>query len=210
MMRADKVLAAFGRVPNTEDIGLASVGVRCDERGRIVTGDYGETSVRGIYAIGDVTCGPALAHVASREAEIAVDHIFRGELAWPQTVAPDLVPSAVYCEPQLAGFGLREEEAEAKGLPFKKSVFPYRGAGKSVALERTEGFVKILADPETGEILGAHVVGAEATELIHELLLARHGELLVDDVASMIHAHPTLSETIMEAARGVHGRPIHL
>ncbi len=209
-VRATKVLAAFGRVPNTENMGLESVGVRCDERGRIVTRAYGETSVRGVYAIGDVTCSPALAHVASKEAEIAVDHIVRGEQAWPQTVASDLVPSAVYCEPQLAGFGLREDQARAKGIPFKKSVFPYRGAGKSVALERTEGLVKILADPETGEILGAHIVGAEATELIHELLLARHGELLIEDVESMIHAHPTLSETIMEAARGVRGRPIHL
>lgn len=209
-VRADKVLAAFGRVPNTEDIGLASVGVRFDERQRILTGAYGETSVRNIYAIGDVTCSPALAHVASKEAEIAVDHIVRGEQAWPPTVALDLVPSAVYCEPQLAGFGLREDQARAEGIPFKKSVFPYRGAGKSVALGRTEGLVKILADPGTGEILGAHIVGAEATELIHELLLARHSELLIEDVESMIHAHPTLSETIMETARGVHGRPIHL
>lgn len=207
---AQKVLAAFGRVPNTQGIGLEEVGIRCDERGRIVTGPYGETSVRGIYAIGDLTRSPALAHVASREAEIAIDHIVRGEQAWPRTVAADLVPSAVYCEPQLAGFGLREEEANAKGIPFKKSVFPYRGAGKSVALERTEGFVKILTAPETGEILGAHIVGAEATELIHELLLARQAELLPEDIESMIHAHPTLSEAVMEAARGVHGRPIHL
>lgn len=207
---AQKILAAFGRLPNTQGLGLANVGIHCDERGRIVTGAYGETSVRGIYAIGDVTCSPALAHVASREAEIAIDHIVRGEQAWPQTVEADLVPSAVYCEPQLASFGLREEEAKAKGVAFKKSVFPYRGAGKSVALERTDGFVKILAAPETGEILGAHIVGAEATELVHELLLARQAELLPEDVASVIHAHPTLSEAVMEAARSVHGRPIHL
>lgn len=209
-VRAAKVLAAFGRVPNTEDLGLAALGIRCDGQKRIVTGAYGETSMPGIYAIGDVTATPALAHVASREAEIAVDHIVRGGQAAPQAVAPDLVPSAVYCEPQLAGFGLREERAKAEGIAYRKSVFPYRAAGKSVAVGRTEGFAKILADPKTGEILGAHVVGADATELIHELLLARHAELLAEDVESMMHAHPTLSEVIMEAARGVHGKPIHL
>lgn len=207
---ATKVLAALGRVPNTEAIGLDDVGVRCDQRAQIVTGPYGETSVRGLYAIGDVTRSPNLAHVASKEAEIAVDHIIRGNRASLKTVSPDLVPSAVYCEPQLAGFGLREREAKANDVPFKKSVFPYRGTGKGMALERPQGFVKILAAPESGEILGAHIVGAEATELIHELLLARHSELLTDDVESMIHAHPTLSEAILESARGVHGRPIHL
>jgi dihydrolipoamide dehydrogenase len=207
---ASRVLAAFGRVPNTQSIGLETVGVRCDERGRIVTGAFGETSVPGIYAIGDVTCSPALAHVASKEAEIAVARIALGDAASLRGIDPSLVPSAVYCEPQVAGFGLREEQAKAEGVKYCKSVFPYRGIGKSIAVERAEGMVKILADPDTGEILGAHIVGAEATELIHELLLARHAELLAEDVASMIHAHPTLAEGVMEAARGVRGRAIHV
>jgi len=206
---AAKVLTAFGRVPNTGGIGLEGAGVRLDERGYVITGDFCSTSVAGIYAIGDITRTPLLAHVASKEAEIVVDHI-AGVASSERHVDPDLVPSAVYCEPQLAGFGLREQQAQARGIRYKKSVFPYRGAGKSVAIGRTEGLVKILADPETGEVLGAHVVGADATELIHELLLAKHGELLADDVQSMIHAHPTLSEAVMEAARGIGGQPIHI
>lgn len=205
---SDKVLAAFGRVPNTRDLGLEKLGVKIDDRGYVVTGDYGETSVKSIYAIGDITRSPQLAHVASKEGEIAVEHI-AGHSPREPRVNPELVPSAVYCEPQLAGFGMSEARAEKEGIKFKKSVFPYRGAGKSVAIGRTEGLVKILADPQTGELLGAHIIGADATELIHELLLAKHGELLAEDVQSMIHAHPTLSEAVMEAARGLDGRPIH-
>lgn len=205
---SDKVLTAFGRVPNTRDLGLEKLGVKIDDRGYVVTGDYGETSVKSIYGIGDITRSPQLAHVASKEGEIAVEHI-AGHSPREPWVDPELVPSAVYCEPQLAGFGLREARAVKEGIKFKKSVFPYRGAGKSVAIGRTEGLVKILADPQTGELLGAHIVGADATELIHELLLAKHGELLAEDVQSMIHAHPTLSEAVMEAARGLDGRPIH-
>lgn len=208
VIASEKVLVAFGRVPNTRDIGLEAVGVEIDERGYVVTGEYGETSVPSIYAIGDITRTPLLAHVASKEGEIAVEHI-AGRTPRECCIDPDLVPSAVYCEPQVAAFGLREERARKEGIEFKKSVFPYRGAGKSVAIGRTEGMVKILADPQTGELLGAHIVGAEATELIHELLLARHGELLAEDIQSMIHAHPTLSEAVMEAARGIDGRPIH-
>lgn len=208
-VRADKVLTAFGRTPNTQGIGLEAVGVRTDERGYIPTGDYGETNVKGIFAIGDVTRTPALAHVASREGEIAVEYI-AGRHGDTRNIDPSLVPSAVYCEPQLAGFGLREEEAKASGMAYRKSVFPYRGIGKSVAIGRSEGLVKIIADSETGEVLGAHIVGADATELIHELLLARQAELLPEDIHSMIHAHPTLSEAVMEAARGLDGRPIHI
>lgn len=205
---ADKVLAAFGRVPNTDGIGLERIGIECDGRGHILTGDYCETNVRGIFAIGDVTCTPALAHVASKEAEIAVEYI----AGQPRVRRIDVesVPSVVYCEPQVASFGFSEQQAIEQGLRFKKSVFPFRGTGKAVTIGKTEGFVKILADPETGELLGAHVIGADATELIHELLLAKHGELLVDDIEGIIHAHPTLSEAIMEAARGVHGRSIHV
>jgi dihydrolipoamide dehydrogenase len=111
----------------------------------------------------------------------------------------------VYCEPQLASFGYTEKKAREAGLAFEKGVMPYRAAGKSVAVGKTEGLVKILVDKETREILGAHVVGAEATELVHELLLAKSAELLPEDVATMIHAHPTLSEAVMEAARMVEG-----
>jgi dihydrolipoamide dehydrogenase len=208
-LSADKALVVFGRVPNTDGLGLQQVGVKLDARGFVDTGDYGRSSVNGIFAIGDVTATPALAHVASKEAEIAVEHI-AGHSPASKRVDASRVPSAIYCEPQVAGFGLREQDAAAAKLNFRKSVFPYRGAGKSVAVGRPDGLVKVLADAKTGEILGAHVVGHNATELVHELLLAYHAELLSEDVAEMIHAHPTLSEAVMEAARGVHGQPIHI
>lgn len=208
-IQAEKILAAFGRVPNTNGIGLESADVKTDARGYIVTGDYGQTSVSGIFAIGDVTTTPALAHVASREGEIAVEHI-AGRAPAEARVDFGLVPSAVYCEPQIAGFGLREDRAVKDGITFSKSVFPYRGAGKSVAIGKTDGLVKLLTDPDTGEILGAHIAGANATELIHELLLAKTSELLPEDLVRMIHAHPTLAEAISEAARGVYDKPIHI
>lgn len=208
-IEAEKVLAAFGRAPNTAGLGLEAAGVKLDDRGFVLTGDYGQTSVKGIFAIGDIVASPALAHVASKEGEIAVEFI-AGHSPASKSVAEDLVPSAIYCEPQVAGFGLREDSAAAKGVRFKKSAFPFRAAGKSVAVGKTEGFVKILSDPDTGEILGAHIVGGNATELIHELLLARSSELLAEDVARAIHAHPTLAEAVMEAAKGAVGKPIHI
>jgi dihydrolipoamide dehydrogenase len=122
---------------------------------------------------------------------------------------PDAIPSAVYTEPQIASFGPSEAKLKDGGVPFKKAVFPYRGAGKSVAIEQSEGSVKVLYDPETSEILGATAAGAEATELIHELLLAKTAELLPRDVATMVHAHPTLSEAVMEVMRAADGWAIH-
>jgi len=126
-----------------------------------------------------------------------------------KVVDPDSVPSAVYCEPQVAGFGLREDTAKAEGIAVKKSVFNYAGAGKTIAVGKPDGLVKVLCDPKTDELLGAHIVGHNATELLHELLLARSSELLPEDIANMIHAHPTKSKAIMETMRGVNGRPIH-
>lgn len=207
-LEADKVLVVFGRTPNTENLGLREMGVKLDERGYVKVGDYGQTSAPGIYAIGDITTTPALAHVASKEGEIAVEHM-AGQPPKEKAVDPDLVPSAIYCEPQVAGFGLREDQARAERREVRKSVFPYVGAGKSVAVGKPEGLVKVLVDPITDELLGAHIVGHNATELLHELLLAKTSELLPDDISTMIHAHPTISEAIMEVMRGVNGKPIH-
>ena len=206
--KADKVLVVFGRVPNTDTLRLKEAGIKLDQKGYVETGDYLQTSVPGIYAIGDITRTPALAHVASKEGEIAVEHM-AGHSPSEKRVDPNTVPSAIYCEPQVAGFGLREEEAKQAGIKFKKSVFNYPGAGKTIAVGKPDGFVKVLADAETDEILGAHVIGHNATELIHELLLAKHSELLPEDIASMIHAHPTISEALMETMRGINGKPIH-
>jgi dihydrolipoamide dehydrogenase len=203
---ADQLLVAIGRTCNTDGIGLDKLGITT-ERGFIPVGDYYETKVPGIYAIGDVVPTPLLAHVASKEGEIAVEHI-AGRTVEPR-LDPLSIPGATYCEPQVASFGLTEWKAVEQKVPFAKASFPYRGAGKSVAVEQSEGFVKIIYDPKTKEILGAHIVGANATELIHEILLARTAELLPEDIATMIHAHPTLSEAVMESMRAVEGWAIH-
>jgi dihydrolipoamide dehydrogenase len=206
-LEAEKLLVVVGRAPNTENIGLENVGITT-EKGFMPVGDYYRTTISTIFAIGDVVASPQLAHVASKEGEIAVEHM-AGKDPIPR-IDPHKIPSAVYCEPQVAGFGYKEHELQQEGLKYKKAVFPYRGAGKSVAVEKPEGHVKILYDPDTSEILGAQVVGSEATELVHELLLAKSSELLPADVAEMIHAHPTISEAIMEAARAAEGWAIHV
>ena len=205
-IEAEKLVVAVGRAPNTEDIGLENVGIET-ERGLIPVGDYYVTVVPSIYAVGDVVPTKALAHVASKEGEIAVEHMAGKDP--PPMVDTFSVPSAAYCEPQVASFGRTEEQLKKEGTAYNKATFPYRGAGKSVVLERTEGLIKLLCDPETSEILGAHIVGVDATELIHEILLAKNAELLPKDIAEMIHAHPTLSEAVMEAARAVEGWAIH-
>jgi len=205
-LKADKALCVFGRTPNTQDIGLENIGVET-EKGFIPVGDFGQTRVQGVFAIGDVVATPLLAHVASREGEIAVEYI-AGLKPEPRIVI-DEIPSAIYCEPQIASFGLREQQAKSEGIAYKKAIFPYQGVGKAVAIGKPQGLVKILTDPESDEILGAHIVGHEATELIHELLLAKIGELLPEDVGNMIHAHPTLSELSLEGMRAVKGHAIH-
>ncbi|MDR0305756.1 MAG: dihydrolipoyl dehydrogenase [Chitinispirillales bacterium] len=207
VISVDKVLVVTGRVPNTENIGLEELGVET-EKGFVKVGDWGQTNVKSVYAIGDIVNTPLLAHVASKEGEIAVEHI-AGQPPARSRIDLTKIPGAVYCEPQVASFGLTEEQAAAEGVSFNKAMFPYRGAGKAVAAEDAEGMAKIMTDPSTKEILGVHMVGACATELIHEFLLAASSELLPADIASMIHAHPTLSEVVMEAARAAEGRAIH-
>jgi len=213
-LEVDQILVVVGRAPNTEGIGLEALGIKT-EKGFIPVGDYYQTTVAGVYAVGDVIATPMLAHLASKEGEIAAEHMAHrssGQAGHATTARQDplSVPGGVYCEPQLASFGYTEKRAVEAGLKFQKATFPYRGAGKSVAIGRTEGLVKLLVDKETREILGAHVVGAEATELIHEILLARSAELLPEDIARLIHAHPTLSEAVMEAARAAEGWAIHV
>jgi len=200
---ACKIVVSAGRSPNTEGIGLENVGIKT-EKGFIPVGDYYQTALQGIYAIGDVINTPLLAHVASKEAEIAAAHM--AGRATIKQIEPSYIPSAVYCEPQVGSFGPTEEAATQAGIKFNKAVFNYKGAGKAVAIEEIDGFVKVLYAPDTKEILAAHVVGAEATEIIHEILLAKTAELLPEDVAEMIHAHPTLSEAAMEAMKIAEGR----
>ncbi|MCL2688796.1 MAG: dihydrolipoyl dehydrogenase [Chitinispirillia bacterium] len=208
IISVEKVLTVTGRVPNSGNIGLEEIGVKVDKHGFVDVGDYNETSVKSVYAIGDIVKTPLLAHVASKEGEIAAEHIAGHNPSHPG-INPSEIPSGVYCEPQVASFGLTEEQAAAKGIAFNKATFPYRGAGKAVAIEESEGLAKIMTDPSTKEIIGVHIIGGCATELIHEFLLARNAELLPADIAAMIHAHPTLSEVVMEAARASEGWAIH-
>lgn len=205
-LRAEKALCVFGRTPNTDALGLETIGIRTD-RGYIPVGDYGQTDVSGVYAIGDVVKTPLLAHVASKEGEIAVEHMAGHETN--ARIDIDEVPSAIYCEPQIASFGLRESQAIERNIAYKKAIFPYRGIGKAVAIGKPDGMLKLLFDPDTQELLGAHIVGHDATELIHEILLAKTAKILPAQVAQMIHAHPTISELVMEGMLAVGGQAIH-
>nr|WP_303645141.1 FAD-dependent oxidoreductase [Marinitoga lauensis] len=201
------MLVAVGREPNTKNIGLGNIGIEL-EKGFVKVREYYKTNVENIYAIGDIINTPQLAHVASKEGEIAVENMVGHKTE--KFIDINKIPSAIYSEPQIASFGYTEEKLKEKKIDYKKFIFPYRGIGKSVAIEKSEGFVKILTDKNTDEILGAHIVGAEATELIHEMLLAKNAELLPEDISKMIHTHPTLSEGIMEAFRGIEGWAIHI
>jgi len=206
-IEAEKVLCVFGRTPNTDNIGLENIGLKTEE-GYIPVVDYYQTRVEGVYAIGDVVKTPLLAHVASKEGEIVSEYI--AEYKPRPRIDLNEIPSAIYCEPQLASFGFTEDKAKEQNIPYKKALYPYRGVGKAVAIGKTEGMVKTLYDPETHEILGAHIVGHDATELIHEILLAKTAGLLPENIAEMIHAHPTMSEVVMEQMRAVDGQPIHM
>lgn len=206
-VEADKLLVVVGRVPNSAGIGLEDIGIE-PEKGFVPTGDFYETPVSGIYAIGDVINTPLLAHLASKEGEVAVEHIAGVEVE--PRIPADEVPMAVYTEPQAANFGLTEAQAKEKGLDVSTASFPFRGVGKAVAVGSMDGFVKLVYDTEIHEILGAHIIGPEATELIHEILLAKKMELLPENVADMIHAHPTLSESVMEAMKEATTGAIHI
>ena len=213
VLKAEKILVAVGRVPNTENLGLEKLGVKLD-RGFVTVKDYYQTDATTIYAIGDIVPSPLLAHVASKEGEIAVEFLaskLKGTKApHEKKLDPMLIPGATYCEPQIASFGLTEEKAKEKKIDYKAYSFPFTGNGKAKAVDRTEGLAKVLYDPKTKEILGGHVAGLYATELIHELMLAKKAELLPEDIATMVHAHPTVSEAVMEAARGAEGWAIHI
>lgn len=212
-LRSERLLVSIGRAPNTDNIGLESLGVRMN-KGYIETGEYYESSAQGLYAIGDICIQPQLAHVASKSGEIAVEHIAQQLLGTEapneSKINPYTIPSAVYCHPEVASFGLSEKKAKDLGVRHEVARFPFRGVGKAVATEAPDGQVKLVFAPDTGAILGASIVGGGATELIHEVLLASIAELTLEEVADMIHAHPTLSEGVMEAAKAGMGKAIHI
>jgi dihydrolipoamide dehydrogenase len=206
VLEAERALIAIGVRPNSEGVGLEEIGVKI-ERGYMVIDDAMRTSVPGVYAIGDVTGKLALAHVASAQGIVAVE-----TLAGVETVTLDyeMLPRCTYCQPQVASFGITEAQAAERGHQVKVGRFPFRANGKALGLGDYDGFVKIVADAASGEILGASLVGPEVTELLPELVLARHWELTPEEIARTVHAHPTLSEALVEAAHGVFGQAIHI
>lgn len=206
ILRAEKVLVAIGVIGNTEGLGLESVGVQV-ERGFIRVNERMETGVPGIYAIGDVTGPPLLAHVASEQGVLAAEAI-AGRPVRPLDYRK--VPRATYCHPQVASVGLTEAQAREEGHEVKVGVFPLRGNGLAVATGRTDGFVKIVAESRYDEILGMHAIGPEASELIAEIGLGQTIEATLHDVAATVHAHPTLSESVKEAALAALGAAIHI
>lgn len=207
---ADVVLVAIGVQPNTDDLGLDTAGVALDKRGFIPVDEYMRTNVPGICAIGDVTGKLMLAHVASRMGIVAVDNLAGHEVRPIRDEDYIFMPRCTYCTPQVASLGLTEAQARERGRDIKVGKFPFIANGKALGLGERDGFVKIIADAKYGEILGAHLVGPEVTELLPELVLARTWELTTDEIANTVHAHPTLSETLMEAAEAVAGHAIHI
>lgn len=207
-IEAEKVLMAAGRAVNTEGMGLQEAGVQLTDRGFIkVNLTTLETTASGVYAIGDVAGPPMLAHKGSREGVVVAERIAGHK---PQAIKYDNVPSVTYCHPEVASIGLTEEQVKEKKLEYQVGRFPFSANGRARTANETEGFVKIIREKKYGEILGAHIVGSHASEIIHELAVARENEYTVEEVELAIHAHPTLSEAIAEAALDSMGRVIHI
>ncbi|HEY5441809.1 MAG TPA: dihydrolipoyl dehydrogenase [Gemmatimonadaceae bacterium] len=205
-LKADVVLVAAGRAPNIEEIGLEEAGVQLTDRGFVKINEMMATSVANIYAIGDVAGPPMLAHKGEREGIILAD-VLAGHHA--QVLDYSNIPGATYCHPEVASVGLTEQQCKDQKLEYKVGKFPFSANGRARTSGETDGFVKIIRGAKYGEILGAHIVGAHATELIHELVVARTNEYTVEEVELAVHAHPTLSEAIAEAALDSMGKMIH-
>ncbi len=202
----DKVLVAVGVKANSSNIGLNKNNIKTD-KGWIKTNNFMQTDIKNIYAIGDVAGAPWLAHVASAEAITAVEHICNKK---PIPMNYDNIPGCTYCHPEVASVGYTEEVAIAKGYKVKVGKFPLRALGKAVAIGQTDGFVKIIFDAKYGELLGCHIIGANATDLISEISLARDLETTYNEIINSVHPHPTLSEAIMEATADALGEAIHI
>jgi dihydrolipoamide dehydrogenase len=202
---AEKILVSIGRALNTENLGLEEMGVARGPRGQISVNEKMETSVPGVYAIGDVVGKILLAHVASKQGLVAAVNATGGSAVMDYSA----VPAAIFTTPEIASVGLREFQAREKGLKYRTGQFPYRALGKAHAIGEIAGFIKIIADEATDKLLGAHIIGAHASDMIHELVVATEKGLTARDIASTIHIHPTLPEGIMEAAEAVHGEAIH-
>ncbi len=205
-IEVEKVLVAAGRAPNVEKIGMETVGIAKTERGFVKINERFETTVPGYYAIGDVTGNQMLAHKGSREGHVLAD-LLGGQPTHPVNYGN--IPSCTYCHPEVASIGLTEQACKERKLEYKVGKFPFSANGRARTSGATEGFVKIIRDARYGEILGAHIVGANATEIIHELVVARENEFTVEEIDLAVHAHPTLSEAISEAVLDSLGKMLH-
>ncbi|OYN91230.1 dihydrolipoyl dehydrogenase [Parenemella sanctibonifatiensis] len=207
VLTADKFLSAVGFAPRLEGYGLENTGVETTERKAIAIDERMRTNVEGVYAIGDVTGKLMLAHTAEAQGVVAAETIAGADT---QSINYDMIPRATYCQPQVASFGYSEQQAKDKGYDVKVAKFPFSANGKAHGLGDATGFVKVVADAEHNELLGAHMIGPEVTELLPELTLAQMWDLTADEVARNIHAHPTLSEALKEAVEGIAGHMINL
>ncbi len=203
----DYVLSAVGRVPNSEDLGLDSVDAKVDERGFVLVDRHLSTNIPGLYAIGDVAGHQLLAHKASHEGITCVEHITGHSHGM---VDYDNVPNCTYCHPEVASVGLTELQAKEMGYDIEVGKFPWAAIGRAVASGHSDGFIKVIRDKQYSEILGAHIVGPHATELIAEFVIGRHLESTVEELEKAMHPHPTLSEGVAESALASLGRPIHI
>jgi dihydrolipoamide dehydrogenase len=207
VIETDKVLQAIGFAPRVEGFGLDAVGVKLTDRGAIDIDEYGRTNIDGVYAIGDCTGLLMLAHTAEAQGVVVAETIAGADT---MPVAIDFIPRATYCQPQVASFGYSEEQAKEKGYDVKTAKFPFSANGKAQGLGDPVGFVKIVADAKYNEIIGAHMIGPDVTELLPALTLAQRWDLTADEVARNVFAHPTLSEAVKEAVEGIAGHMINL
>jgi len=205
-IEADVVLSAAGVVTNIEGIGLEDVGVASD-KGKVLVDDFYQTNIPGIYAIGDIVKGPALAHVASAEGIICVEKIAGHH---PEPLNYGNIPGCTYCSPEISSVGYTEQQAKDAGYELKVGKFPFSASGKASASGHKDGFVKLIFDAKYGELLGAHMIGANVTEMIAEIVVARKLETTGHEIIKAVHPHPTMSEAIMEAAAEAYGEVIHL
>jgi dihydrolipoamide dehydrogenase len=212
VLEADVLLSAVGVVANIENLGLETLGIAMD-KGKVTTDKYYQTNVAGVYAIGDLTPGQALAHVASKEAIICVEAIAKAEGKYhhqPEALDYGNVPGCTYCTPEIASAGMTEKQAIEAGYEVKVGKFPFSASGKASAAGATEGFVKVIYDAKYGEWLGTHMIGANVTEIIAQTVTARKLETTYMEVLNSIHPHPTMSEAVMEATAAAYGEVIHL
>jgi dihydrolipoamide dehydrogenase len=207
-LEVEMLLVAVGRAPVTANLGLEALGIKLDKGGYVEVDTFNRTAAQNVYAIGDILRTPWLAHVASAQGILVADHI-AGKHVHP--IHYDRIPSCTYCDPEVASVGLTEKAAKERGFNVKVGKFPFSANGKARVLGASEGFVKIVSDAKYGEILGVHMMGPHTTDMIAEACVALQTECTAEELAHTIHAHPTLSEAVLEAAHAAaEGRPVHL